>query len=365
MNPMRTAAIPLLALAMTTSLAAADLHLVDPADAAFQVGGAARQELVDDQDGRRLRLSRPIDAPKRGYGWDNPGATVSFRSDARQLAVRLRWSEKHTSTSARNGVGLFLVDGAGRDDWRFDDGVAGVKRPVVVRDVPLPVPEAQGLHTYSVVMPYGDSVEFLGALLPEGARLQPPAAVKAKRPRWVAYGDSITQGFDASQVGATHAWRVAQARGWEVVNLGIGGRSTTPADAPLVAALKPDLVTVGIGTNDWQGGTPVAVFRTRIGAFLRDLRQAAPQARIALVTPLWVADSWTPDAATTPLAEYRAAASAVGAEAGVQVVDGLTLVDHERALFHRTAVHPLDAGFAQMAERLAAVLFPASAPATR
>lgn len=35
------------------------------------------------------------------------------------------------------------------------------------------------------------------------------------------------------------------------------------------------------------------------------------------------------------------------------LVDGPDLIDHDVALFDKVAVHPNDAGFAQMAERLA------------
>ena len=56
--------------------------------------------------------------------------------------------------------------------------------------------------------------------------------------------------------------------------------------------------------------------------------------------------AWVPPQATHPLDAYRAAA-------GADAIDGAALIDHDPALFDRIAVHPGDAGFAQMAGRLA------------
>lgn len=340
---------------------AAEARLVPAGDPAFVVEGAGSCELVDDADGKRLRLKRPLDMPGKGYGWDNPGATVRFRSDARTLAVRLRFSEKHVSTSARNGTGLLLVDGAWKPGWTFDAGITTVQRAVAVVEPALPVPAAAGLHEYTVVMPYGDSVEFAGVLVGDAGTVSAPAA--RTRPRWVAYGDSVTQGFDGSHVGAGYPWQVAQRRGWEVVNLGLGGRTTTPADADAIAGLKPALVTVAIGVNDWQGGVPAATYGERLADLLRRLRSAAPAARIAVITPLWVGPSWKPDKATAPLEDYRVAARAAvkalrDGDQRLELVDGPGLIDQEPSLFNRVAVHPNDAGFAQMADRLAGRVFP-------
>lgn len=337
---------------------AGETRWVAASDPAFVVANAAAVELVDDRDGCRLRLRRPFDLPGKGYGWDNPGATVRFRSSARTLVVRLRYSEKHISTSARNGIGLVLVDGRWQSDWTFDAGMATVQRAVTVVERVLPVPADDGEHDYTLVMPYGDSVEFCGVRLDADARLRPPLA--CAKVRWVAYGDSVTQGFDASHVGAGYPWLVAQRRGWEAINLGLAGRSCTPADADAIASLKPALVTVAIGVNDWQGGVAPAIYGERLSDLLRRLRAAAPTARIAVITPLWVAPTWKPEKAQAALEDYRAAAAVAVQGLNDQrlaLIDGSTLIDQDPALFNRVAVHPNDAGFAQMAERLASRLF--------
>lgn len=325
-------------------------RLVPAGDPALVIEGAAASELLDDADGRRLRLRRPIDIPIKGYGWDNPGATVRFSTAARHGEIRLRYSEKHVSTTGRNGVGLILVDDA---VTLVRPTATTIVRAVEVVAHPLPVPAAPGVHEYTYVMPYGDSVELIGVAVEAGATVTAGAA--RQRPRWVVYGDSVTQGFEASNVGATWPWLVARARGWEMINVAVGGRSSNVPDARAIAALRPDAVAVAIGVNDWNGGSPVATYRTNLTGFLNVLDKELPGVPVAVITPLWVAPAWK-TANPAPLADYRAVAAAVAAEHHATVIDGAVLIDANTKLFSPTALHPNDAGFAQMAERVAPLL---------
>lgn len=319
--------------------------MIAPDDPRIVVSGACATAIVDDAAGRRLRLVRPITVPASGYHCDNPGASIRFATAAGQVVAHLRYSEGHVSATARNGIGLMRVDGAWRPEWTFAAPTTAVRREVALVDAVLPAPGDGGVHVYELVLPYGDSVELRG--IAADAPLVPPPAWR--RPRWVAYGDSVTQGFDASHVGATWAWQLAQAKGWELVNLGIGGRACTTSDAAAIAACSPDLVTIAIGVNDWQGGVPPAAYGQRLRALRAEVARLVPHARIAVLSPLWVAPAWRPAAATHPLADYRA-------EAGPDAIAGELLIDHDPALFNPVAVHPNDAGAAQMARRLADLL---------
>jgi lysophospholipase L1-like esterase len=349
---------PTVAIVLATAMSAGEavaLRLIPIGDPALLIEGAAASELIDDADGRRLRLHRPIDMPSKGYGWDNPGATLRFSTAARRGELRLRYSEKHVSTSARNGIGLILVDGADKPAALVKPAATTVVRAVELAAHPLPVPAAPGVHEYTYVMPYGDSVEVIGVALEAGATLVPVA--ERRRPRWVVYGDSVTHGFEASNVGATWPWLAARTRGWEVVNIAVGGRASNVPDAEAVVSSRPDAVAVAIGVNDWQGGAPVATYRKNLDGFLDRLGKALPGVPVAVITPLWVAPTWKPaNPNAPPLAEYRAAAAAVAAEHAATVIDGTTLIDPDAALFARTAVHPNDARFAQMAARIAPLL---------
>lgn len=298
------------------------------------------------------RFSRP-GRSDRGYQHDNPGARLRFRTDAAAPTVKLRYNELHVSPSARNSVGVCLVDG--QPSGAFTTKQTGIKRAVEEVDVPIQSPD-EGFHDYEVVMPYGDSVDVLGVSVPEGAKFETPAPRPAKRCAF--YGDSVTHGFTASSIAGTYPFRVSALNGCQMVNLGIGGRGSAAADGALLASANCELAVVHIGVNDWQGGVlPETTKRNMVG-FLKGFREKQPSCPLFVVTPLWVADTWI-KAPKFPLDDYRKAIREAVEESGdknVKVIDGASLIDHDAAFFDRILVHPNDAGYAQMAGRLAAAL---------
>jgi len=216
---------------------------------------------------------------------------------------------------------------------------------------------APGQHEYEVILPYGDSVDVLGVTVEDGARFETPAARPAKR--LVAYGDSITHGFTSSEVTKSYAFLLAQKMNCQIVNMGLGGRGAAPAEGNLIAARGGDVVSVLIGVNDWQGGRKLEGFKANFEGFIKNLRDKQPTVPLILVTPLWVPESWKPASATTPLEEYRKVIRECVAglnDKNIRLVEGPDLIDHEEKYFDKVAVHPNDAGFAMMAERLAAAV---------
>src|SRR4051812_3389414 len=192
-----------------------------------------------------VRFDRILDEGTSGYRWDNPGARVTFRTNAKEVFAHLRYSDKHTSRTARRSVGLFLIDGKGNPNWTFtSQSTDSLPLPKQV-DVALPVPKSSGYHTYALVLPYGDSVDFCGLTVNRSASFQSPPA----RPsvRYLAFGDSITHGFTASNIGLTYSYRLAEQRNWQLVNLGLGGRSTHATDGDVIGSLNADIITILIG----------------------------------------------------------------------------------------------------------------------
>ncbi len=304
-----------------------------------------------------VRPHRGLDVPGRGYRWDNPGARLSFRTDARAVTVHLRYSDRHTSPTARSAAGVWLIDGRGDERWVFTSRATATQRAVEDLDLLLPVPDDGRAHDYAVVLPYGDSVDFRGLTLSPGARLERAAPRPAFR--YVAYGDSVTHGFTASRVDRTFPYRVAERRGWQSVNLGLGGRTARPAEGAVIGALGGDVVTIFIGVNDWQGGIAPDVYRENMRGLLAGLRAKQPRVPVYVLTPLWVSDRWKPAKAAYPLESYRDALRTLvaelrdGGDAALRCVEGPELIDGDERYFDPVLVHPNDAGFAQLAERLA------------
>ena len=303
--------------------------------------------------GKTARFDRLLDMPGKGYRWDNPGTRMRLRTDAASLEIFLYYSERHISTSARNAIGRYWIDGQSKPEWTFGPPSASSQREPKALSLRLSS-SMPGFHTYEIVLPYGDSVEIQGLRLPPESRLEESEARTALR--YIAYGDSITQGFTASEEARTYPFLLAEQKNWQLHNMGFGGRASTPSDGAVIASLTPDIVTVLIGVNDWQAGIPVATYRAHMEGFLSGLREREPNVPIYLLTPLWVPPSWKPEKAVADLEEYRQALRDMATahpDSNLHLVEGPALIDHDPSLFNSVAVHPNDQGFAQMAERLA------------
>lgn len=304
---------------------------------------------------RLARFDRVLDMPAKGYRWDNPGARIRFRTDATSVTALLYFNELHTSSSARNSNGLNLVDGAGKPDWTFHTKATQTKRAPELVKVTLTAGGTAGFHDYDLILPYGDSVDFEGLEVNPAARFEAPSARPATR--YLAYGDSITHGFTASAVDKSYAFLVAQKMGWQLLNLGLGGRASNVSDAQVVTSMKADVISVLMGANDWQGGGSLEHYRSNMMGFFDAVRAAQPTVPIYFVTSLWVPASWNPKQQVAGLERYREVAREIVAarkDPHLHLIEGPELIDHDAALFDAIPVHPNDKGFAQMAQRLTA-----------
>jgi lysophospholipase L1-like esterase len=299
------------------------------------------------------RFDRVFDIPGKGYRWDNPGARIRFRTDATHVKALLHFNELHISASARNSQGIYLIDGATQPAWTFKTKTAAPKRAPETVELQMPA-VAPGFHDYELVLPYGDSADFQGVEVNAAAKMQPPPAAPALR--YVAYGDSVTHGFTASAIDKTYPYLVAQKRGWQLINLGLGGRASNVSDAHILKTLKADVITVLMGVNDWQGGGPVERYRKNMMGFFDALRAVQPTVPIYFLTSLYVPPSWSPKTQIADLEAYRQVAREIvlaRKDPNMHLIEGLDLIDHDPKLFDPVAVHPNDQGFAQMGERLA------------
>ncbi|MDB6139332.1 MAG: Lysophospholipase [Verrucomicrobiaceae bacterium] len=331
---------------------------ITPEDAHIAYSDCVHVEFVPsplDAAARLARFDRVLDIPTKGYRWDNPGARIRFRTDAPKVTARLYFNGLHTSASARNNNGLYRIDGASQPEWTFHTKATSVKRAPESVEVVMTGGGTAGFHDYELILPYGDSVDFQGLEVNAEARFEAPPARPATR--YLAYGDSITHGFTASAVDKSYAFLVAEKRGWQLINLGLGGRASNIADAKVVTSMKADVITVFMGVNDWQGGGPVARYRANMTGFLEAIRAAQPGVPLYCLTSLWVPPSWNPKGKVADLEAYRQALRELIAsrqDPNLHLIEGPALIDHDAALFDAVAVHPNDQGFAQMAMRLAA-----------
>ena len=208
-----------------------------------------------------------------------------------------------------------------------------------------------GFRDFEIVLPIADRVSFHGLRVPQSAEFH---RVHRKRsPIYVAYGDSITQGFWASDPTRSFAYRLAKAKGWQLVNMGFGGRCVSASDVFAVARLKPDVVTVLIGVNDCLDCTSLDDFAEEYSLLLYNIRFFRHGVPITVITPLSVPGKWEGTAELERYREVVRRAVQVTKDEAIHLVEGPALIPSDDQYFH-DGLHPNDAGFELMAERLAA-----------
>jgi lysophospholipase L1-like esterase len=223
--------------------------------------------------------------------------------------------------------------------------------------------------TATLDLPGGTPLDATGVItiyVPEGMR---PTVFKVraiggsleaapKGPRWIAYGDSITEGWIAS--GPAFGWTAIAARqyGLDVVNLGYAGSCRGEiASAEQIAALPADVISLAYGTNCWTR-TPHSrtLFRTGLHAFLEIVRQKHPTTPIVVASPIIRPDAEaTPNRLGATLADLRAEVEdliSVLHDAGavnLHLVRGLPLLAGHQL---PDGVHPGDDGHHILAEAI-------------
>jgi len=217
-----------------------------------------------------------------------------------------------------------------------------------------------------VRLPAGAGPEPGIVYLPEGMRPR-VASLRARggaiepaplRPRWLCYGDSIAEGWCASEPAGAWPHVAAREQRLDVVNLGYAGAARGEiASAEELAVLPADLISISHGTNCWTR-TPhgADLFAAGLRDFLTIVRAGHPRTPIVAVSPLLRADAETQaNRQGATLSDLRAAFEAVVRErcarddTRLHLVPGLPLLPRER---FPDGIHPDDAGHAELARVL-------------
>jgi lysophospholipase L1-like esterase len=113
------------------------------------------------------------------------------------------------------------------------------------------------------------------------------AAAPAPEARWLAIGDSLTQGFCVQSPLQDWVARVARRAGLPAWNLGVGGIRCEPAVfAPALAAKTWDLVTIALGSNHCWKEADAATAAVRASE-LAELALAGGHRRVVWILPPW------------------------------------------------------------------------------
>jgi lysophospholipase L1-like esterase len=216
--------------------------------------------------------------------------------------------------------------------------------------VRLPLP---GPDPVTVYLPEGMAPTLTGITGLSGAIAPGPS-----QRRWLAYGDSITEGWGASAPGRTWLATAARRLDLEAVNFGYAGSGRGErVVAEAMAAAAADVITLAFGTNCWgMIAFSEDLLAATVRAFVASVRAGHPRTPIVAVSPIV-----RPDAEDTPnrlgatlaglRAAYEGAVLSLGtADAGITLVGGGELVRTDQLA---DGIHPDDDGHAVLAAAVA------------
>ncbi|MBR4888277.1 MAG: SGNH/GDSL hydrolase family protein [Clostridia bacterium] len=308
-------------------------------------------------------------------------------TDAQEEFYRLRDAGHYTKTFAPAGIKLHfktdstrlflqaeMTNGSSRFFFAFDvyvngeligsmDNFTGVELPVGQPTVELPLGLYEkefelgpGEKELAVYLPFSVKTLVKCVALDDGAFIEPLKSSK----KLLAFGDSITHGYDALHPANMYITRVAEVLDAEEFNKGIGGEIFVPGLAALREPYDPDYITVAYGTNDWarctDGRLTVEEYRANCRAFYKTISDLYPAAKIYAISPIWRKGGDTAYACGTLAIAEEIISDAVAELSNVTLIPGADLVPHEEELFADLRLHPNDAGFAHYAKNLLAAI---------
>lgn len=198
-----------------------------------------------------------------------------------------------------------------------------------------------------IVFPYSVIAEMEEIKMPDATFVFP-----VKREKMiVAYGDSITQGYDAEHPSKTYAMRLAESFNAEIVNKGLGGETFSLKMPAVKNAKKPDFVIVSYGTNDWWVNDKETVRQNAV-EFLDNIEKNYPDTKIFVITPIW-RKNFKDIREFGEFSEVEALLKEICKNRkNVKVISGFDFVPMDENLLGDLRIHPNDKGFEYYFENL-------------
>ena len=269
------------------------------------------------------------------------GMKFSFETDSESVYVSGRFEH----ASARSYFSLDVaVNGKVIDSL---DNFSGMEIPAIYTDIQFPMGHYEkkfdlgpGRKTVTVYLPWNKILTLDEVSLDDGASLTPIRFSK----KLLAFGDSITQGFDAMRPSDRQAGKLAELLGAEEISKAVGAEMYDPELAALPDDFQPEYILVAYGTNDFSSLAP-EVFTANCNGFYEAIGKHYPNAKIFAVTPIWRADMENTRKFTSFFDIEKGIRTATANMKNVTVIDGIDLVPHDPKYYADGRLHPNDAGF--------------------
>lgn len=276
------------------------------------------------------------------------GIKLWFKTDSRNLFLKLKVlpssSRKYFSVDVfSDGKLVGCIDNFSFSELPYDY----TKTDCPMGDFSKHFELGTGIKTVCVHLPWSVRTFIEEVSLDDSSFVE---AEKQKK-KLIAYGDSITHGYDALRPSNRYVARLADMLGAEEFNKGIGGERFFPELAQYKDLLSPDYITVAYGTNDWNY-TDGDSFGDKCKRFYAGLSHNYPNSKIFAITPIWRKDMHE----RRPFGDFMMIEehirNAVADMENISVISGFDLVPKNEKYFGDLRLHPNDDGFFCYAENL-------------
>jgi len=193
----------------------------------------------------------------------------------------------------------------------------------------------------------------------EGKGIRPPKPEDLPSLRYLAYGTSITQGFDSEGPHLNYVAQTAWCLGADLINLGLGGSAHCEPELADYIAMRKDwyIATLALSVN--MQGFPLDEFYKRVSYMVNTVAGQNPDKPVACITLYpYFRDVDISDAGAqyggTPEDYRQALRDAVVAypNSNAHLIEGTEILTDIRGLTH-DLIHPGDYGMIQMGSNLA------------
>lgn len=206
-----------------------------------------------------------------------------------------------------------------------------------------------GIKVVHVYLPWAMQAVLQEISIDDNAFVEPLKEEKTL----LAFGDSITQGYDAFRSSNRYVAKLAAFLGADEVNKGIGGLWFFPPLAEKKDDLNPDYITVAYGSNDWsKKGRDILKVNSK--RFFEALSKHYPKAKIFAITPIWRADRDEEREFGSFDDVEKDIREAVEGINNVVVIRGYEFVPQDTSYYADQRLHPNDEGFEYYFKNLSA-----------
>lgn len=302
-------------------------------------------ESICENEGR-VCFHRFTDKEREGHGshefLSTAGVQMEFMTDA--TALRLKGTIKEASGCRsfyaidilKNGEHIHSIKNYKEEELNSE--YANYKYPF--EDFDSTIALGEGSKSIRIVLPFSVICEFQTVELVDATYIK---SIQREK-RIVAYGDSITQGYDSLNPKDTYVMRMAEYFGANIINKGIGGMQFQPEMSASAYDSKPDFITVAYGTNDWNWND-LDTIRNSCISFLDNLIKIYENAPIFIIAPIWRISYKE----QKPAGDFSNVEKMIFEVAEkyprVTAISGWELVPHDLKYFGDGGLHPASNGF--------------------